>query len=70
MAEIEDGALLGLDIFMNGPVNLKLHENLITFREKDIEVQQTTAKIRRVLAADDFNIPAYCEQSIYPPRGA
>ena len=45
VAEIEDDALLGLDILAkreNAPVNIKLHENLITFRGKDIEVRNVT----------------------------
>lgn len=53
VAEIEDDALLGLDILMkkeNGPVDIKLHE---TF-------QKTTEKIRKVLAADNYVNPAYC----------
>lgn len=48
----------------NGPLDIKLHENLITFRGKNIEVQMTTEKIRKVLAADNFIIPAYCEKLI------
>lgn len=67
VAEIEDDALLGLDILMkkeNGPVDIKLHENLITFRGKNIEVQKTTEKIRKVLAADNYVNPTYCEKII------
>lgn len=67
VSETEDDALLSLDILMkeeNGPVDIKLHENLITFRGNNIEVQMTTEKIRKFLAADNFIIPAYCEKLI------
>lgn len=64
VAEIKDDTLLGLDVLMqkeNGPVDIRLHENLITFRWKTIEFHQTTEKLRKVLAADNFIIPVYCE---------
>lgn len=48
----------------NGPVDIKLHEKFITFRGKKIEIQKTTEKIWKVLAADNFIIPAYCEKLI------
>lgn len=69
VSEIEDDALLGLDTCIlikeeNRPVDIKLHENFITFRGKNIEVQKTTEKIRKVMAADNFVIPAYCEKLI------
>lgn len=47
VAEIEDDALLGLDILMkkeNGPVDIKLHETLITFRGRILKFKRQQRK--------------------------
>lgn len=67
VAEIEDQALLGLDILLkpeNGPVKINLDENTIHFRGNEIQFRQTIDKVRRVLAADSYVIPANSEKMI------
>ena len=67
VAEIADEALLGLDILLkeeNGPVEIRLKENLIIFKGNKINFRHMTGQIRRVLAAEDFTVPAYSEQVV------
>ena len=64
VAEIEDEALLGLDILTkteNGPVDIKLHDDLITFRGHEIKVSTIPDRIRKVSTVDVTVIPPYSE---------
>ena len=67
VAEIEDQALLGLDILLrpeNGPVKISLSENTLSFRGKEIEFKQSIERTRKVVVAENFVVPAYSEKHI------
>ena len=66
VAEIEDEALLGLDILMKGPggpADIKLSEGIILLNGCTIPCIQNhqPSRLRKVSAADDFQVPARSE---------
>jgi len=69
VAEIEDDALLGIDILQNdegGPADLLLSRGVILFQGKEIPCIQVGLKeeIRKVRAADNYTIPGQSETII------
>ncbi|KAH3871667.1 hypothetical protein DPMN_034878 [Dreissena polymorpha] len=69
VAEIEDDALLGIDILQNdegGPANLLLSRGVILFQGKEIPCIQIGLKkeIRKVRAADNYTIPGQSQAII------
>jgi hypothetical protein len=63
-ADIEDEALLGLDILAkeeNGPDKLNLNENFITVRGQNIRIRNIQNRIRKVSTVDSIVIPPYSE---------
>jgi len=66
VADIEDEALLGLDILMKaewGPADLRLSEGIMLLGGTTIHCTQIgqPEKLRQIRVADDFKIPPRCE---------
>ena len=69
VAEIEDEALLGLDVLMKadcGPANLRLSDGIMLLGDTSIPCQQIglPERVRKIRVADNFSIPPRSEMLI------